>query len=308
MTRAELSDLFTPIYDEFFQIGYNSVKSKHQMVADVVINTTKDFLTNNISGMGLFDEADEDSNTGLDHLIIGYEDSFTPKKYRKYFYVTFEANDQMEYAQLKKSTMSISVLGKGAMATQEKVVADILNDGFSTACNDGLYLFYAAHYKNPEETGTTYDNLLAGAFSHDALEAAEKKISSEFYDMDGMPMAIYAGRPTIVFPPALRGAVGRVLDERAGERPGVTTRDINVYSGKYDLVEWDFLSAQMGGSDTAWFIIYPELKNLKLIKHKAGFETATWVQNEYQRYYFDAWLYAVAGAADWRGLFGSTGL
>jgi Zn/Cd-binding protein ZinT len=139
------------------------------------------------------------------------------------------------------------------------------------------------------------------------LEDAEKQICSNFFDMDGLPMAAYAGKATLVYPPALRGAVMRVCSERALERPDKTVRDINVYSGKYNLVEWDYLSSKMGGSDTAWFIIYPDLKNLKLIKHKAGYETAMWRQDEYQRYYFDAWLYAIGGAADWRGLFGSTG-
>ena len=308
MTRAEMLDLFTSIYDEFVQVGYNSVDSKHQRVADVKIDPTKDFKTNMMSKLGVWDQVDEDSDEGLDHFINGYEGTITPLKYRKYFYTTFEATEQMEYASLKSSIATGEDLGRGGAVRLEMLVAGILINGFSTACVDGLYLFYDSHYKNPEETGTTYDNLMSGAFSHDNLEAAEQQISANFFDLDGLPMAPFAGKPIVVYPPALRGAVKRVLSERADERPGTTQREINIYAGKYEAVEWDYLGAALGGSDTAWYIIYPMLKNLKLVKNTADIHRSQWISNINHRYYFDAWLFAEAGAADWRGLFGSTGL
>lgn len=308
MTRAELLDLYTPIYDEFVMIGAQSIAMKHSQFFDVIIDPTKDFKFNNISGLGPLEAADEDSDTGLDHFVIGYEGTISPAKYRKYFYVTFEASDQMEQAALKSKMLTAKVMGRSASARLELLTASLLINGFSVAGADGQYLISAAHPKNPEETGTTYDNLLSSAFSHDALEAAEQEISANFFDLDGMPMATFAGKPVIVYPSALRGAVQRVLSERADERPGVTTRDINVYSGKYDFIEWDYLSAALGGSDTAWFIIYPMLKNLKLVKSSANAQTATWIDNLKQRYYFDCWLFGAVDAADWRGIFGSTGL
>jgi hypothetical protein len=308
MTRAELTDLFTPVYDEFTMVGYNSLDKQGPKVADVVVDSTQDFKLNTISGMGMFDQVDEDSDTGLDHLIIGYEESLTALKYRKYTYVTFEANEQNEYANLKRQIATVELFGKGAAGTEEQILATFLSGGFATTyAPDDLYLFYNTHYKNPEETGTTYDNLLSGAFSHDNLEAAESVIANNFFDLDGMPMAPYAGKPTLLFPPALRGAVQRVLSDRADLRPATTNNDINIYAGKYNMVEWDYIGAKLGGSDTAWYIIYPALKNLKLVKHSARPQTATWIDNIHQRYYFDCWLTGVAGAKDWRGLFGSTG-
>lgn len=308
MTRAQLADLFTPIYDQFVQIAAAGVSTVHQKIADVVVDPTKDWKYNAISGLGMWDVATEDSSEGLDHFVIGYEGTITPLKYRKYFYVSFEANDQMEIAALKSKITDASALGRGGPARLENLVAGILINGFSTACADGLYLYYNTHYKNPEETGTTYDNLLDSAFSHDALEVAEKQIAKNFFDLDGLPMAAYAGRPTLVYPPALRGPVERVLSDRANEQPGTTLRNINVYSGKYDRAEWDYLGTAMGGTDTQWHIIYPALKNLKLVKNTDKLHYASWIENLLQRYYFDAWLFAEAGATDWRGLFASTGV
>lgn len=307
MTRAELLDMFTPIYNSFVQIAAAGVSIVHPKIADVVIDPTKDFKYNAISGLGMWEAAGEDTSEGLDHFVIGYEGTITPTKYRKYFYVSFEANDQMEYAALKAKITDASALGRGGPARLEALVASILIGGFSTACADGLYLYYNTHYKNPEETGTTYDNLLADPFSHDALEAAEKQIAKNFFDLDGLPMAAYAGQPVLAFPPALRGPVGRVLSERANEQPGTTLRNINLYSGKYNPAEWDYLGTAMGGTDTQWHIIYPALKTLKLVKNTEKLHYASWIENLLQRYYFDGWLHAEAGATDWRGLFGSTG-
>jgi len=308
MTRNELLDLFTPIYDEFVMIAAKGVETQHPKVFDVVVDTTKDWKFNAISGLGAWDAAGEDSDDGLDHFVIGYEGTITPTKYRKYFYVTFEVNEQMEYAALKSKVTRATALGRGGAARLELLTAGILINGFSTACADALALFHNTHYKNPEETGITYDNLLASAFTHDALETAEAQVDANLFDLDGLPMVAYAGKPSLVFPPAIRGAVMRVLSDRADERPSTTLRDINLYSGKYTPVEWAYLGSKLGGSDTAWYIIYPELKNLKVVKNSEAPQYASWIDNLKQRYYFDGWLHADADATDWRGIFGSTGV
>lgn len=308
MTRAELLDLFTPIYDEFTMIAAQSVSVIHPQVADVEIDPTKDWKFNAISGLGMWEEVDEDSDEGLDHFVIGYEGEVTPLKFRKYFYVTYETSNQMEYAALKSKIVKAEALGRGGPARLEKLVADTLINGFTVAGVDGQFVFSTSHPKNPEETSTTYDNLLDGAFSHDNLEAAEKQISKNFFDLDGLPMVQWAGKPIVVHGSSLRGPVNRVLGERAGDQPDTTLRNTNVYANKYEAVEWAWLDAALGGSDTAWFIIYTGLKNIKLIKNSAGLEFASWLDNLKHRFYFDGWLHAQAGIKDWRGLFASTGL
>jgi hypothetical protein len=101
--------------------------------------------------------------------------------------------------------------------------------------------------------------------------------------------------------------VQRVLSDRAGDRPGTPNRDINIYAGKYTPVESVYLSAKMGGSDTAWYIIYPSMKMLKLVfAQKPQF--ASWIDNLKQRYYFDGWEHFVVAISDWRLGFASTGL
>jgi hypothetical protein len=306
MTRSELSDLFTPIYDEFAMMAFDEPSMVHPKIFDVIEDQTKDFKFNAISGLGAWDAANEDSDTGLDHFVMGYEGSVSQQKYRKYFYVSFEVNEQMEYASLKSKIVRAEALGRGGRARAEMATAAILYGGFGTAGADAVYLFSNSHPRNPEESSITYDNLLDSAFSHDALEAAEKQIAANYFDLDGLPIA-RSGKPILAYAPALAGVVGRVLSERAGERPGVTTRDINLYTGKYIPVEWDYLGAEMGGSDTAWYIIFPGMKMLKMVWGRKP-QYASWIDNLKQRYYFDGWEHFVPAVTDWRCAFASTGL
>lgn len=306
MTRNELADFFTPIYDEFARMAFDEVPMFHPQIFDVIDDPTKDYKYNAVSGFGKWDTAEEDTNTGLDHLVIGYEGSVSQQKYRKYFYVTFEVNEQIEYASLKSQLFKAELLGRGGRAAVEAKTASMLYNGFTTAGSDGYYSFYDSHPKNPEETSITYDNLISGAFSHDNLELAEAQISKNYFDLDGLPIA-RSGKPIILYPPAIAGVVERVLSERALERPGVTTRDINLYAGKYIPVEWDYLGSALGGSDTAWYIIFPGMKMLKMIWGGKP-QYTSFIDNLNQRYYFDGWEHFVPAITDWRFGFGSTGL
>lgn len=306
MTRNELLDMFTPIYDQFAQLKFGEPGKEHLPVFDEINDPTMQYITNYISGLGSWKAVDEDTDTGLDHFIIGYEKTFTQQKYRTYFYVTFEVTEEMEITSLKKKIASAEALGNGGKTAVLKTTAAALYNGFSVTGADGYYTFYNSHPKNPEETAVVYDNLLSGAFSHDALEAAEKQIADNHFDMDGDPITLNE-KPILLYAPAIKGTVGRVLNERAGLRPGTDHNDINLYSGAYIPIESKYLSAKMGGSDTAWYIIYPGTKMLQLVwAQKPQF--ASWIDHFKHRYYFDGWEHFLVAISDWRFGFASTGL
>ena len=307
MTRAGMLDLFTPIYDSFAMMKFDAPGQAHLVAFDEIEDPTMAYITNAMSGLGEWQAVDEDSDTGLDHFIIGYEKTNAQQKYRKYFYVSFEFNEQMEYAGLKKKIVNAQALGTGGKTAVLKQTAAKLYGGFAAACPDGEYLWDTDHPKNPEETGTTYSNLLSGPFSHDNLELAEKQIADNYFDLDGDPITP-AETPLLLHAPAIKGTVNRVLSERAsGNIPGTEKFGINLYAGKYIPVESVYLSAKMGGSDTAFYIIYPSMKMLKLVfAQKPQF--ASWIENLKQRYYFDGWEHFLVAVEDWRCGFASTGL
>ena len=303
--RDNVLQLYTPIYDEFLLEAYNEEKVVNTMIYNEISDKTMEYKSDSISGLGLWEDADEGSGGQYDDPVLGYVKTFLQAKRRKRFRVSWESVDQDEYVLMTKIGTA-QEMGRGSRATVEKKTANFISNGFATAGPDGQYLFDTDHPKNVEETGTIFDNLLTGAFSHDNLELAETQITDEFIGPDGIPI-MPDEDPILLYAPGLRGAVKRVLADRALERPGTANRDINRFAGMYRPVEWRWLAAKFGGSDTAWFIIYPSMKMLKIIySQKPSYNS--WVDNEDEFYVFSGRMLFDHGATNWRFGFGSTGV
>lgn len=309
--RNQLAQMYTPIYDKFMTDAMKQYAQVMPEVYEVITDQTKAYQVDDLSGLGMWDEVEEGEGGNYEDPVLGYPKTFTHIKFIKKFQVTFEAIDDDEYALLSK-TGQAAQMGIGGVARQEQDAANVFSGGFSNAGPDGQYIFDTDHPKNREETGTLYSNLLSGAFSHDNLEAAETQITANMFTMAGIPIPINED-PILLHPPALRGAVARVLSERANERPGTTLRDINrfakgkAWSWNYKPVEWIYLSAAMGGSNTAWYIVFKSLGYFKFVwRQKPHF--TMWTDEENEFYLYKGRQRYSLGNSNWRGAFGSTGL
>ena len=310
--RADHLALYTPIYDKFM-LGTFAEHTQQGTEAFVDIeDTTKDYIVDDLSGLGTWDETNEAEAGETEDPVLGYPKTYTPLKYTKTIQCSYEAVDDDEYALLKKDTQAAE-MGTGARDRVERLKAGVLIGGFSATTNspDGQFLWDSDHPKNREETGTTYSNLLSGAFSHDNLEAAETQVTNNMFSMAGIPIPP-TSEIVLMFPPALRGPVARVLSERALERPTTTNRDINRFVGrgttyKYKPVEWIYLSAALGGSDTMWGMVFKSLGYLKCIWRQKPHYTS-WLDENLEIYNFKGKMRLAAGCDNWRAGFFSTGL
>jgi len=303
--RDSVAELYTPIYDRFLLQTFNEVTQVHPQVFNVIDDKTKEWKFDGLSGLGEWVDATEASGGGQEDPVLGYVKTLTQSKKWKKLQVSYEAVDQDEYAILSKEK-DAKAIGRGARARVERNAASILYDGFSTAGADGQYLWDSDHPKNREETGVTYDNLLSGALSHDNLETAETEIATNFLDPKGIPIEP-SENPILLYPPALRGTVARLFSDRANEQPDTTLRNINRFAGQYRPVEWRYLMAGLGGSNTAWYIIYPELELLVLV-WSARPHFTSWTDDDLELYNFKGRMLYDVGACDWRCGFGSTGV
>lgn len=309
--RNQLAQMYTPIYDKFMSDAMKQYAQVMPEVYEVITDETKAYIVDDLSGLGMWDSVEEGEGGNYEDPVLGYPKTFTHSKFIKKFQVTFEAIDDDEYALLSK-TGQAAQMGIGGVARQEQDAANIFSGGFAAAGPDGQYIFDTDHPKNREETGTLYNNLLSGAFSHDNLEAAETQITANMFTMAGIPIPINED-PILLHPPALRGAVARVLSERANERPTTTMRDINRFAkGKawawnYKPVEWIYLNSAMGGSNTAWYIVFKSLGYFKFVwRQKPHF--TMWTDEENEFYLYKGRQRYSLGNSNWRGAFGSTGL
>jgi len=309
-TRAQLSELFTPIYDEFMLMAFAEDKQVMPQVFQVIDDATKEYKTDGLSGLGTWELANELASGGYEDLVLGYPKTYEPLKYWKKLQIPFEADYQMEYAKLKAQIGKVKMIGRGGSDRVERLASAIIYNAFTSAGPDGQILASNAHPKNREETGITYDNLLDGPFSHDNLEAAEKQVSDNHFDMKGLPFTA-SENPIILHPPALKGAVARLLSDRADKLPDKSDirsqQAINQFAGKYSPVVWKYISAALGGTDTQWHLIWKDLGFLKFIySGRPSFDN--WIDKDIEAYIFKGRLLGVAGASNWRGIFSSTGL
>ena len=309
--RDTHADLYTPIYDKFLLGTYAEYSQQCNEAFVAIEDKTKDYKVDDLSGLGTWDETNEAEAGDTEDPVLGYPKTYTPAKYTKTIQVSFEAVDDDEYALLKRTTQAAE-MGTGARDRVERLTSSVLYNGFASTANspDGQYLWDTDHPKNREETGTVYDNLLSGAFSHDNLEAAETQITANLFTMAGIPIPP-TSEIALFHPPALRGAVARVLNDRAMERPGTDNRDINRFVGSkktytYKPVEWIYLSAALGGSETAWYLIFKTFGYFKLIWRQRPHFTS-WIDEDSEVYNFKGRMRLAAGCDNWRGGFASTG-
>lgn len=303
--KNQVLQLFTPIYDEFMLSTYKEDTQVSPKIFEQIDDKTSAYIVDDLGGLGEWEAASEGTGGQYEDVVLGYPTTLTQAKYRKRFSVSFEAVDQDEYALLKKVSDAKN-MGRGARAKIEKLTSAHIYGGFATAGSDGQFWFDTDHDKNREETGIDYSNLLSGPFSHDNLELAESQIADNFKGPDGIMIEV-SDNPVLLHPPALKGPVARVLSERAGERPGTQNRDINIYSGEYNPIMWKYLSAAAGGSDTAWYIIFPELGYLKCV-WSARPHYRSWIEEDEELYVFSGRMLVATGPTNWRFGFASTGL
>ena len=105
-TRAQLSALFTPIYDEFMTMGFAEDKQVGPQVFTIKDDATKEWKFDGISDTGEWELATELSSGGYEDLVLGYPATITALKYWKKILVSFEANDQDEYDKLQNRAKS----------------------------------------------------------------------------------------------------------------------------------------------------------------------------------------------------------
>lgn len=305
--RNQLPSLYDPSFREVFNGGFQeapAIVSSLFMPKDI---TTKTHKIGTVIPIGGWETATELQDLVTDAPMDGYTKTFTPVKYRKGVNISFEAVDDDERGEVTNISSQLLSFGRGAGNLVERECAKVLNQGFTTTTTpDSQYLFSDNHPLKTKgiRTSTAGDNKYTGVLSHDNLETFEKQIRTNAVDDRGEP--VMEVLPTVLLvPPALRATAERICSARAVERPNTGNRDINVWSGSYQVVTSPHLSTAWGGSDTAWFLVKPQF-GLWLV-WRARPTYSSWTNYSNESYWFGGSMRLTVGAADWRGVWGSTG-
>jgi len=315
---AGTKDLWTDLYTPLFDVMLLAVFEEYELVCETLFTVEEDdsekVEKSQMSGFGIWNAIAEGEGITQEEHVQMYNESYTHGEFGDGFNVTFNALKDDEYAVLKRMD-NPKVLGVGSRARLETDSASILENAFDTGGSynwgDGVSLCNDSHPKNPDETGTVYDNKLSGSASvlgETALTAMEVLFSANCKTPKGikveMPRMGY-----LVVPFALYDEALRLVAPRAIERPNTAARDINIYAkGKESWVNYTVIPWQYLDTATQWFVIYPSLEPLCLIYREKPYYDS-WVDRDNRRYNFEGAMRFSVGVnpGGWRGVWGSAG-
>lgn len=251
-------------------------------------------------GLGAFgdwvERATNLDTVAYDTLSPGLEREYVHKAFTKGFMIERELYDDEQYRQINKFPAAMARAGR---AFVEKEAASTFHDAFSKTIYDGKVLL-AADHPLVDATGTGC-NVVTGALNDANLKIAMQCMRET---VDEAGNLINASAKKLIVPPALEFTAKEILNST--QTAGTDLNNANSVKGALELVVYDYLGEAAGGSDTAWFIMDPNLAELNFFwrvkpefKWDEDFDTFVAKYRGYMRFSY--------GVSDWRGIVGSTG-
>lgn len=263
-----------------------------------------------VAGPGDLVRKDEGDNFSRGARMKTYDTEFIHVTFGKTIEATMEEIEDQDF---KEKLDAARQLTRRGLVTRERNAYQVLNDGFRTTDSlanyptfrygDGVPLFSTIHPRKDGGTAQSNASSTGVPLSETSLDVARVDLVEQLED-DGTPIDTM-GRIVLVVPPALEKLGVEIIGSDA--RSGTANNDLNFYKGiNFDLVAPKYLGAVHGGSDTAWFLIMPEIaKMLYFTRKELTSRTATDEDNlnvkfsVHGRWSFGYW--------DWRGTWGSKG-
>lgn len=207
-------------------------------------------------------------------------------------------------------------LGRAAARTPDVHAADAFKYGFTTADSfggsmlaaDGIRFFSTVHYKNPDETGTTYSNASAIGITL-TEENLEIGLLAAQQQKDARGILANVNPRILLVPLALRKSA--MIITGSDKRSDTGDNDINVYKGgALEVVVWPELgtSTSLGsGSNTAWFLLDKEIHEMMFQWRERPFLPEVEFDKKKLVYEYSVYARWEFGLVDWRGIWASKG-
>lgn len=239
-----------------------------------------------------------------------YDTEFIPVTYGKMIEATME---ELEDQDFKSKLDAARHLTSRGLTTKDRHVFQVFNDGFSatnTLTNfpisrygDAKPMFSTIHPRKDGGTAQSNASATGLVFGETALITARNALFNQLED-DGTPIET-SGRMIVMVPLALEKLAMEVL--KSDYRSGTANNDMNFYKGaNFDLAVSKYLGSAFGGSDTAWFLVMPEIAKLIVLDRK-GLTARTSVDEDNLNVKYTVNGRWAVGFWDWRGVWGSKG-
>ena len=224
-----------------------------------------------------------------------YSYTITNKKYENSIRIDREALEDEQYGQLR---VRVEELADKAARHPEKLVFELLSDGFTNLAYDGQFYFDTDH---SEGASGTQSNKGTSAFSSTTYQTARTAIAG--YKDDAGELLGLAG-DLLVVPPGLEGTARNLLN--ADFVSDGTTTVSNIWKSSSDMIVAPFLK-----DTNDWFLLVTNgvMKPI-IFQDRTPVEFTRLEQDSETGFMKDAWLYGTrrrcnVGYGDWRMGYGA---
>ncbi len=294
--KSNFGDLLEPGFRQIFDDAYAEQPEIFPSIFKMETSTKQDEKDSGVTGFGLFQQTGEGEQIDYDDPLQMYDVTYTHQKYTKGFKVSEELVEDDQYNVIKGKPAQ---LGRAARRTAENSAANVFNRALNTSYlgGDATPLVSTIHPRS--DAGTSQSNASSTGITLTEINLETGRIAMR-EQLDDRGMRIQVMPDTLLVPIDLEKDAQIITGSNM--RPGTADNDINVYSGRFKVIGWEYLTQ----NNTMWFLL--DSKQHKVtwfwrikpeFKQDVAFDTGMALFKGRMRF--------SNGFSDWRGVWGSLG-
>lgn len=246
-----------------------------------------------MNGITYFNSWPEREAITYEGIANRYKTTFTHADFAKGISYSRVAKRDLKYGVLTDLAKDFGIM---AGATQQMLGASLFNTAFTTVWNttEGQYLIDSDHPLDPR-IGGTYSNKVTGALSISTIQEAINALTLTTNDV-GVVIGL---KPKYLLVHPKKYWLADSIINSPGEYDSANQAK-NTLRGQVQIITWEYLT-----SETAWYLIGDRNRLYWFDREtlQDGMETDFDTGDIKHK----AWFSCSYGAADWRGIVGSTG-
>jgi len=255
-------------------------------------------------GVGELEDVGEAGAVPYDDPGLGYETTYAYRIFKKGVQITKQMAQDNKYRQMKNR---MKWLAQRASYDPVNYAYGLFRNhttanpsGYGNYNNGTLALASASQTYENGDSGNQ-SNYSTNTLNYDNYEAAEVAVAN--WKSGHGTLLEFTGTPTLLVPPALKREAIEITKSELD--PDTAENAVNVYKGDATVVVCPYINAAAGGSDTAWFIIYPGHKINFFWRNKPAFDNEIDFDTGVSKYKVE--VEYVAGFSDWRAVYCADG-
>ena len=295
--RAQFQRLAFPGLRDFLFRGYKEKPEQFSAMLNVKESSSafeEDFTA---AGVGLFVRNDEAVEVAEDRFVPGLSIRYDNIDYALRMGFSHQFIRDMKYNIWNDRARD---MGFSARQTQEIIVADIFNNGFSSNGFDGVPLFASNHpiIRGGGSSGQTQSNVLSTAATVSVISVRAMLVQfRKFYDQTGVRRISLTPR-WLWHPPDIEWDVLEIL--KSAGRPDTANRADNVIRNRLEPFTWDYLT-----STKNWGILCEKSETKIKVYMREKFNVKEYYEDKTETQWVQARISFSRGWSDYIGTMGT---